>query len=406
MRILIAHSFLHARGGDSTYARTLAKGLEDAGHEVAWLATRHPANDPSPWEPYFPPQRDFSALTPRTALSAAVRSAWDPRAQAACAALIDAFRPDVLHLQHVHHHLTPSIIVPARRAGIPVVWTVHDYELICPNGLLFTEGAPCERCRSHRYREAVAHRCKRDSAVFSAFAAIEKTIHRARGLWGLIDRFLCPSQFLADKLIAFGVPARRVVVEPNACDPNPVSGDPGAGWLFAGRLTVEKGVRVALDAARLVDARVAICGDGPLAAEVRTAAADLPHLRALGQLSPDDLRARVQAAAVVAVPSLWWENLPYAVIEAQSAGKAVIASRVGGIPELIDDGVDGILVPPGDSVALAGAIAALLADPDRARELGQAGARRVRDRMSVDDHVARVLAHYAVAGLARRGYGA
>lgn len=391
MRVLIAHSFFHARGGDSTYARTLERGLLRAGHEVAWLSMRHPANDPSPWERWFVPWRDLRDLRGlRASTSAAVRYVWDLRAQRFAAELIDKFQPDVLHLQHVHRHLTPSIVEPARKAGVPVVWTTHDYELVCPAGTLWTEGATCVRCRGHRYHEAVRHRCKRGNVALSTLAALEKRTHAALGLWQKVDRYLCPSRFLADKLVAFGVPASRVTALPNGYDAPAIEPAPGEGWLFAGRLSEEKGVNVLIDAARRVETPLDVCGDGDL----RDAVLRVPNVRLHGHLSPSTLQQRLRRAAVVVVPSVWWENLPYAVIEAQALGRAVVASRTGGIPELVEDGVDGVLVPPGDAPALADAVARLLADPALRRRLGEAASERVRTRHDLDRHVERVVAEY------------
>lgn len=391
IRVLIAHSFFHARGGDSTYARTLEKGLVRAGHEVAWLSMRHPANDPSPWERWFVPWRDLRDLRGvRATSSAALRYVWDLRSQRFAADLIDKFKPDVLHLQHVHRHLTPSIVEPARKAGVPVVWTTHDYELICPAGTLWTRHAPCERCRGHRYEQAVWNRCKRGSTALSALAAVEKRAHQALGLWDHVDRFLCPSRFLAEKLVAFGVPASRVTALPNGYDAPPFEPSPGEGWLFAGRLSEEKGVHTLIDAARQVDTPLDVCGDGAF----RDAILTVPGVRFHGHLSPLALEQRLRRAAVVVVPSVWWENLPYAVIEAQALGRAVVASRTGGIPELVEHGVDGLLVPPGDGRALADAVKQLLGDPSLRRRLGAAASARVRERHDLDHHVARVSAEY------------
>lgn len=397
----MVNTFHHRRGGDATYALSLARLLREQGHDVVPLAMRHPDNEPSEWEGWFVPWVDFRDLGgPRDKAAALARFVFNRAASRAAAALIERVRPDVVHLQHVHHHLTPAVLGPARRAGLPVVWTVHDYELVCPSGLLYADGAPCTACRGHRYHEAVRRRCKRDDVAISALAAVEKAAHAAWGVWSKVDRFLCPSQFLADRLIEFGVPGDRVVRQPNflAAPPSPPP-PPGRGWLYAGRLTEEKGLRVLIDAARRLPGHpLTICGSGPLEAELRERARDLPHVRFEGHVPASVLAARLAEAAVVAVPSLWWENLPYAVAEAQAAGRAVVASRIGGIPELIDDGTDGVLTPPGDAAALAAAVGALLAAPERAAALGVAGWRRVRDRLGPDTHVRAILGHYREVG--------
>lgn len=396
MKILMVNTFHHRRGGDATYALTLSRRLEAAGHEVVPLAMRHPDNEPSVWEPWFVGQIDHRDLRGRTdRLRALARLVHHPGSARAAAGLIAKTKPDLVHLQHVHRHLTPSVVDPAVRAGIPVVWTVHDYELVCPSGHLFANGAPCEACKGHRYQNAVLKRCKRGDVVLSAAAAFEKAAHVATGLWRKIDRFLCPSAFLAQKLVDFGVPADRVFVQPNFVEVDAPPSPGGSGWLYAGRLSEEKGVRLLVDAARLLpDQRLVICGAGPLEGELRARARGLANIEWRGHVPKADLDRALRDAAVVAVPSLWYENLPYAVAEAQAAGKAVVASRIGGIPELVDDGRDGVLVPPADPRALADAVRGLLADPERARRLGLAGHDRVKTRMDPDAHLERILAHY------------
>ncbi|MFT4976978.1 MAG: glycosyltransferase involved in cell wall biosynthesis [Myxococcota bacterium] len=398
MRVLMIHTFHHARGGDTTYTRALTSLLEAAGHEVIPLAMRHPDNDPSVWEARFPPWiSPREAHSPAAGLRLARQMIWSPRAARAVRDLIRDARPDVAHIQHVHRHLTPSVLDPLNAAGIPVVWTVHDYELICPSGHLFTQGAPCERCRGGDYTNAVRHRCKWDARLPSAIAALEKSVHRLKRVWWRVDRFLCPSRFLADKLIDFGLPADRIQVLPNPLEleDHPLGEGPGEGWLYAGRLAAEKGVDVAIEAARALPGhRLTICGDGPESESLRRRAADLPWVHFTGFLPPDVLAQKVRAARVVVVPSRWYENFPYAVLEAQAAGRAVVASRIGGIPEQITDGTDGRLVAPDDPEALRSAVAALLSAPEKAAALGAAGRARIRTALRPDQHVETVVGVY------------
>lgn len=397
MKVLMANTFHHRRGGDATYTLSLSELLRARGHQVVPLAMRHPDNLPSEWERWFLPLLDYRDLShPRDRLRAMRNFVHNRRAAQVTRALIARERPDVLHLQHVHHHLTPSVIGPAREAGIPVVWTVHDYELICPSGHLFVDGAPCERCKGHRYHHAIEHRCKRGALGPSALAALESTVHALQGVWKQVDRFLCPSRFLADKLISFGVEARHVHHCPNFVDvPHTPAPELGEGWLYAGRLAEEKGVWTLLQAARqLPGVPLTICGSGPLEPALRRAAQDLPHVQFLGHLTASELQRRLEAAAVVAVPSIWYENFPYAVLEAQVLGRGVVASRIGGIPEQIRHGEDGLLVPPGDATALADAVRCLLDDPQKNRRLGLSGRARVEATLSSKQHLERILAHY------------
>jgi glycosyltransferase involved in cell wall biosynthesis len=401
MNVLMANTFHHPRGGDATYTRGLTRLLEDAGHRVVPLAMRHPDNAPSPWEHRFLPWVDLREPGPRLNRAMLLpRVLWSRHAARTCAELISEVRPDVAHLQHIHRHITPSILGPLRAANVPVVWTVHDYELICPEGHLFSHGAPCEACRGHNYGEAIRRRCKWGGLAPSAVAAAEKALHRLFDVWEQVDRFLCPSQFLADTLVRFGVPADRVVHRPNFLDSGPLQPRAPAPnqWLYAGRLSAEKGVDVAIEAARLLpDTRLSICGTGPEERKLRASAAAMPWVEFHGHLPHEDLKRHIERASVVVVPSRWYENFPYAVLEAQAAGAAVVASRIGGIPEQIDHGVDGLLVAPGNAAALAKAVGALLTAPDRTAAMGAAGAARVRERLAPADHLDAILSEYGQA---------
>ncbi len=407
MRVLMINTFHHPRGGDATYTRTVSAALRAAGHDVIPLAMRHPDNTPSTWEHRFLSWIDLRGSRGlRARLRVGRRMFWSREASALCSRLVEEIRPDVAHLQHVHRHVTPSVLGPLRAAGVPIVWTVHDYELICPEGHLFQGGHPCERCHGHRYWEAIRGRCKWDSLGPSVAVALEKSLHAALGVWSRVDRFLCPSQFLADTLVRFGLPAARVTHLPNCVQ---VSGPPstiaGEGCLYAGRLSTEKGVDVAIEAARRIPGQpLYICGTGPEEAAIRARAVGLPNVRFLGHLPPRGLAEVLRSVRAVVVPSRWWENFPYAVLEAQAAGRAVVASHIGGIPEQITHDHDGLLVPPNDPAALAAALRRLYAEPELAQRLGAAGAQRVRERLSVGRHLQRLLGVYATpSSAARRG---
>ena len=384
MKVLLVNSFLHARGGDTTCLFTSWRGLEAAGHTVIPFAMRHPANLPSVWETRFPAQIEARAATGAARVLAAAAAIWSPGAAAAMREVLRDVRPDVAHLHHVHRHLTPSILGPLRAAGVPVVWTLHDYEVVCPNAHLYTQGAPCERCRGHRYQEAVAHRCKRESQSESLAVAVEKWVHHRLRVTERVDRFVAPSRHLADTLVRFGIPAERVLHLPNPVEALPAGG-PGEGWLYAGRLTAEKGLEDLLEAARQVPAPLDVYGGGPEAARWRARAP--ANVRFHGVVDAATLAGALRRTAVVVVPSRWPENLPYAVLEAQLAGRAVVATAVGGIPELVEDGVDGALVPPGAPAVLARRVAALLADSAGARAMGERARERVLARHDVQQHV-------------------
>lgn len=390
MKLLLVNSFLHPRGGDTALFFEEWRGWEARGVEVVPFAMRHPHNLSSPWATRFPSWRSpRAAATPVERLRAGLVGVYNPEAAGALASLIQDVRPHAAHVHHLHRHLTPSIFPVLRQAGIPSAWTLHDHELVCPNGLRFTGGAPCHRCAGGNYAEAVRHRCKDDSVPASVAVAAEKYAHRAFGTAALADRLVCPSRFLFDSLAADGFPAERLEHVPNLVLADETPGPIGENVVFAGRLTPEKGIAVlAAVAGQLPTVRFDVFGEGP----GREQLAASPNVHMHGNTPRATVHAALSRAGAVVVPSLWPENQPYAVLEAMLLGRTVLASRVGGIPELIDDGEDGLLVEPGDAVALADGLRRVLADPAAARTRGQRARKRVLLNHNADTFFGRMQA--------------
>ena len=315
--------------------------------------------------------------------------------------MVEEVRPDVAHVHHVFERLTSSVLDALRRCGVPTVMTLHDYKPVCPDYRLYTEGAPCTRCLSGRYVEVVRRRCLEGSRWRSVAAAAEAYAARARGLYQRVDRFLAPSAFLRDRVVEGGLPGDRIEVLPNpvvaAPEPRRDGAEPRA-VVYASRLVAEKGVDPLLDAAALLPAgvRVRLIGSGRLERQVRArvAAESLP-VDVLGPLPPAQVAAHLRAAAAAVLPALWWENCPMAVLEAAAQGVPVVASAVGGIPELVEHDTTGLLVPPGDVAALAGALTRLVERPDDAARMGRAAWARARQRHDPQAHVAALLGAYA-----------
>jgi glycosyltransferase involved in cell wall biosynthesis len=271
--------------------------------------------------------------------------------------------------------------------------TLHDYKPVCPNFRLFTDGAPCTRCLSGRYANVVRHRCLEGSRWRSVAAAADAYASRTRGVYDQVDRLVAPSAFLRDRLVEGGLPADRVEVLPNPVVAAPAPRERRAEppvVVYASRLVAEKGVHPLLDAAARLPAgvRLRMIGSGRTEREVRArvAAEGLP-VDVLGALPQAEVAGHLRTAAAAVLPALWWENCPMAVLEAAALGVPVVASDVGGIPELVDDGRTGLLVPPGDAAALAAALIRLVQDPATAARLGAAAWARVRERHDPARHL-------------------
>lgn len=401
MRILVVNKFWYRRAGLERVMFDEIAALEAAGHEVAHLSTTHPANVPSPWSSYFIP---YLEIGPHSRLGigqqavAAARMFYNVAAARRLARLLRDFRPDVLHAHGIHRHISPSILVVARHFGVPVVQSVHDLNLVCPSGDLLAGGehlcAP-RRCGRFDYLPAVRNRCVQDSVVKSCLAGTELFWRRWVLRYGrLVDVFVCPSRFMATMLRSAGWSRPLVRVVPNAV-PLPPLQPLGDSFLYIGRLSREKGLPVLLSAAGSADVPVVVAGDGPLATELRD---DTPsHVTLLGHVSGEDVDGLIAGSRVVVVPSIGYENAPMSILEAMAAGRAVVASRIGGIPEQMRDGVEGLLVPPGDVSALSNALQRLDDDESLAGQIGQAARRRVASEFTPDKHLVGLLSAYAVA---------
>lgn len=287
--------------------------------------------------------------------------------------LVERTGAEVVHVHNFFPLLSPSVVDGARDAGVAVVQTLHNYRAICANGLLMRDGAVCESCVGRIGWPALRHRCYRGSVIGSAAVVAMQQVIRRGGIWDRPGtRLIALTAFARAKLIEGGLPAGRIVIKPNFIEPVAATVAPEArgGILFVGRLSPEKGVDILLDAARaLPHRRFTIVGGGD---DARWRAAAPGNVVFTGAMAGEAARAAIARAALLVIPSLWYEGFPMTLLEAFARATPVIASRIGSLAELVEDGVTGRLVPPSDSVALATTIEAMLTDPAAATRRGEA----------------------------------
>jgi glycosyltransferase involved in cell wall biosynthesis len=408
-RVLMVNKFYYPRGGAEHYMLRLAELLAAHGVESLPFAMHHPRNLPAPTERFFVSEVDFEHPPAGMAGRAGVagRAVYSFEARRQMTRLLEAEHVDLAHVHNIYHQLSPSLLAPLRRRGIPVVMTVHDFKLVCPVYSLMTNGEVCERCVGGSLRNAVKLRCNRGSLAGSALLAGETWVHRRLGLYDDgIDVFVSPSRFARDRLVAGGYPADRIQVVPNFVDSGAFTpGDgPGDAFVYFGRLSREKGPDVLIRAAAGTGLRVRLVGEGPAGDELRELARELGvDADFLGFRTGAELADVVRSARAVVAPSRCHDNCPLAVIEAMAWGRPVIGSRVGGIPELVRDGREGMLVPAGDPDALRAAMAALDAAPAEAARMGARARRRVEQHYSAPAHLGAIEDAYALAAERRRG---
>lgn len=400
MRVLLVNAFHYLRGGVERTYLDESRWLEAAGHEVLHFATQHARNEFSPTVRHFAPSAEFGEGAPAARqILQLPRALWSAPAARAMRGLLRDRRPDVAHLHAPSRYLTPSILRPLERAGVPVVMTLHDFKPWCTNRILFAHGAPCERCRGGRHWHALETGCVQGSRLKSAVGAVEAYAHQAVGAYRAVQRWIAPSRFVLEKALEHGVRRERLRLLPHGVEVAPAAARPAAApegsfVLFSGRLSLEKGVRLlpAL-AMRLAPTPVVVAGDGPMRGWLEQQTASLPSLKLLGHVDDATLAGLRAAAAVVVVPSLFYEHFCYAVAEALLDARPVVAARIGAIPELIEHQVTGLLVPPGDGHALAEAVQHALSDPFAA-SWGEAGRTRVASLGEPRRHLESLLGIY------------
>ncbi|MDR1676002.1 MAG: glycosyltransferase [Tannerella sp.] len=358
-RILLVNKFYYPRGGDCVAVMAAEQLLKAKGHEVAVFCMQYPDNVASSWETYFPAEVSFSGAMLSGSLRAAERIFRARDVATRFTRLLNDFKPDVVHLHNIHSYLSPVVAQIARRRGLRVVWTMHDYKLICPTYSCLRAGKPCELCFKHK-SGVFKHRCMKGSRAASLLAWMEALYWNRKKLERLTDRFISPSSFLKGKMVSAGFRAEQIEVLPNFMPYRPAPLPPAGKedyYCYTGRLSGEKGVTILLEAAKRLPCPLKVIGGGPLFDSLRRQFPQT-HIEFTGQLPVEELLPVVQRARFLVMPSVWYENNPFSVIEALCLGTPVLGANIGGIPELIDTKKNGRLFTPGSAGELATAIAA------------------------------------------------
>ncbi len=360
--VLSINTYHYPKGGSEMVYFAHAALMERHGWTNSFYAMHHPDNLPCEDSRYFAEHVDFGASTSlREKAVVAARIIYSLEARVKLARLIDTRRIDVAHVHNIYHHLSPSVLVELKRRGIPVVMTVHDLKLACPAYTMRNGSGVCERCKGGRVWHVAIHRCIKGSVALSGLIMVESAIHKALRIYARhVDRIVTPSAFYREKLIEWGWPAEQLVHIPNfVSDAAPPAATPcGDHFLYFGRLTPEKGIATLIAAAAASGIPVRIAGRGPQEEQLRALAQSLGAPAVfVGFLTGDALWAEVDAARAIVLPSEWYENSPMSVVEAFQRGKPLVGARIGGIPELIEEGRTGWSFRAGDVADLARALA-------------------------------------------------
>lgn len=340
--------------------------------------------------------RDNCDVAKLSRASVALQSLWSTRTVAEVEQLFNELRPDILHVHNTLALISPSIYWVASRRGIPVVQTLHNFRLLCPQGLMLRDERPCEDCVGKLPWRGVVHACYRGSRSQTAVLATMLTAHRAAGTWKQrITRYIALNEFCRQRFIEGGLPADRISVKPNFVDLPELAPTDRRGFLFVGRLSKEKGVQVMVDALGEgpLDEPVIVVGSGPEEALLR----DVPGLQRRGALQAAEVYAEMAVARALVMPSIWYENFPRTLVEAFACGLPVIASRLGAMATLVDDGITGLLFDPGHAADLRAKLQWSAEHPTELAEMGRAARRKYEADLTPQSNYEQLMAIYAQA---------
>ena len=386
MKVLLANKYFFLKGGAERVFFQERDYLKSEGVQVVDFAMTHKDNLPSPFEEHFVSNIDYyDCPNLKSKLAQGVKFIHSLEAVNKISALAAKEKPDIAHLHNIYHQLTPSIIPALKKHGAKVVMSLHDGKLICPAYLMLNQGGICTNCSDGSFWRPFATNCQKAIGRGLLFM-LEAYWHKWARSYEQVDLFLTPSFFLKE-LVSKTLPARRIQVLRNGVELTSfeaVSDDQGYA-LYLGRLSREKGLETLGEAHKRVETSVPlkVVGTGPLEEKLRM---HYPMVEFLGYKTGAELKNILAHCALVVIPSEWYENCSMVVLEAMAMGKPVIGSKVGGIPEQVDDGKTGLLFEMGNADDLAKKMEMLMRDCGLRRKMGEAARRKVEQEYSFAMH--------------------
>ena len=367
----MVNKYLYRRGGSEAYMFNLAEMLLREGNHVNYFGLSDKRND-VPDDGLSIKGRDIAEYNFLDKLRAPVHLIYSSNARKLFSKSVRRYNPDIIHINNFNFQITPSILFEAKKLGKKVVLTVHDPQLVCPNHRLYipSKNTVCEDCRGGKFYKCLVNRCFDGSLSKSVVGAIESTLYRRLDVYRkYVDLIISPSYFLKNKLEELGFKHPNIKIIPNfvSSPKKDITSNKDAYILYFGRISIEKGLPTLIKAVESLENRsisLKIVGDGPMKLEImdylKTKSSD--RIEYIGFKTGNELDTLIEKAKMSIYPSEWYENCPLSIIESFSLGTPVIGSNLGGIPELIDDGINGFVYKPGDHLQLAEKIQDLFYD--------------------------------------------
>lgn len=377
MKILMVNKFLYPAGGSETYMLQLGKELTRLGHEVEYFGMEHEGNCVGNKENAYTKDMDFHTSNPLKKINYAFSTIYSSEARKKIRKVLDSFKPEVVHLNNFNYQLTPSILMEIRKydsdngVKTKIVYTAHDSQLLCPNHLMIIPSTleNCEACLSGDYKNCIKNSCIHNSKAKSIMGAAEAFIYRKLKTYRTIDKIICCSHFLENKMRLHPDLKGKTITLHNFCETTPAAFNPNGKYvLYFGRFAKEKGIMTLIEAAKsLPEIPFVFAGSGELESEINK----VKNIKNVGFQRGSALNAYIADAAFSVYPSICYENCPFAVMESILLGTPVIASDIGGIPELIDNESTGILTEPHNAEMLADTIKSTFYDKNKTAKMSE-----------------------------------
>ena len=395
LTVLNAGQNYHIVGGSDRGQLALEKILEQHGHQIIPFATTHNLNYQTKWSKYFPPRVNFE----KPGIKDIINFIYSLPATKAIQELLKSTTIDIAHLHIYYGQLTSSILAPLKKAGIPIVQTLHEYKIICPVYTLISNDNICEECQGHNFWKATFKRCNRGSLMRSILSTVESYVSKAFGAVDSIDHFITLSHFQRQKVIDLGLPPDKVTAIHNFIDTSNIEPHTQIGeyFLYFGRLEKIKGLLTLVEASSSIkDVPLLIVGKGNLDQELKTLIEQrgLNHIKLLPFCDQDSLKELIRNCICSILPSQWYETLGMTLLESFSHGRPVIASNMGGITEVVTHGRDGYLVSPSDVEELRESMIKMAQNRQKAVEMGLEGRKKVESHFHPQKYYAEIIKVY------------
>lgn len=369
--------------------------LKKHGHTVIPFTAASSKNLPSDWDTYFPTAADFENPTPLDI----IRYIYNRNAVKSIRKLLMETKVDLAHFHIYYGKLTASILYSLKKAGLPLIQTLHEYKLTCPVYSHLSNDKICEDCEGKHFWRAIPKKCNRGSITRTTLSVTESYISQKLGNVDKFDHFISVSNFHRKKMVQYGIPENKITAIHNFTDVSLFEPNYSVGKyiLYFGRVHQSKGILTLIDASlKVKELPLYIVGDGEAMSEIKKIIEenDCNHIHILGFKQGDELRELIQNSICTVLPSEWYENCPMSILESYAYGKAVIGTDIGGIPELINDKEDGFLIPPADENALRECLIWVSENKEKVVEMGKIGRRKIEEEFNADIHYERIMDVY------------